>query len=142
MFILSKGCKPDNFEQHNSLKLSFMNICGFCSNFFECESFLQSSSPGILALSEINLDDSINSGNFSLTGYLPIIRNDSITYMHGLRVYVKEGLLFAWDASLENSVDSYLSFQLVFLHPESYFFFLYRSPSLSSCMVFDTISLT
>ena len=23
---LSKGCKPDNFELHNSLKLSFTNI--------------------------------------------------------------------------------------------------------------------
>ena len=26
MAILSKACKPDNFESHNSLKLSFMNI--------------------------------------------------------------------------------------------------------------------
>ena len=25
MAILSKGCKPDNFESHNSLKLSFTN---------------------------------------------------------------------------------------------------------------------
>ena len=26
MAILSKECKPDNFESHNSLKLSFKNI--------------------------------------------------------------------------------------------------------------------
>ena len=26
MAMLSKGCKPDNFEPHNSLKLSFTNI--------------------------------------------------------------------------------------------------------------------
>ena len=26
MVILSKACKPDNFESHNSLKLSFKNI--------------------------------------------------------------------------------------------------------------------
>ena len=26
MVILSKGCKPDNFESHNSLQLSFTNI--------------------------------------------------------------------------------------------------------------------
>ena len=26
MTMLSKGCKPDNFEPHNSLKLSFTNI--------------------------------------------------------------------------------------------------------------------
>ena len=28
---------------------------------------------------------------------------DSITHMHGLAVYVKEGLPFAWGVSLENS---------------------------------------
>ena len=28
MAIFSKACKPDNFESHNSLKLSFTNIRG------------------------------------------------------------------------------------------------------------------
>ena len=37
MAILSKGCKPDNFEPQNSLKLSFTNIKGLCSNFTECD---------------------------------------------------------------------------------------------------------
>ena len=60
--------------------------------------------------------------------------------MHGLKVYVKEGLPFAWDLSLENSGDSYLCFQLVLLQSVSYFFFLYRSPSSSFCTVFDSIS--
>ena len=59
--------------------------------------------------------------------------------MHGIAVYVKEGP-FAWDLSLENSADSYLCFRLALLHSVSYFFFLYRSPSLSLCMVFDSIS--
>ena len=59
--------------------------------------------------------------------------------MHGLTVYVKEGLPFAWDLSLENSADSYLCFQLALLHSVSYFFFLYRSPS-SLSTVFDSIS--
>ena len=54
--------------------------------------------------------DSIGSGNFSVRGYLPLIRKDSSTHMHGLAVYVKEGLPFAWDLSLENSADSYLCF--------------------------------
>ena len=31
--ILSKGCKSDNFEPHNSLKLSFANMRGLHSNF-------------------------------------------------------------------------------------------------------------
>ena len=73
MVILPKGCKPDNFELHSSLKLSFTNISGFCSNFVDHESFLQSNTPDILAPCEINLDDSIDSGNFSVRGYLPLI---------------------------------------------------------------------
>ena len=60
--------------------------------------------------------------------------------MHGLVVYVKEGLPFAQDLSLENSADSYLCFRLALLHSVSYFFFLYRSPSSSLCTVFDSIS--
>ena len=60
--------------------------------------------------------------------------------MHGLAVYVKEGLPFAQDLSLENSADSYLCFRLALLHSVSYFFFLYRSPSSALCTVFDSIS--
>ena len=92
MAILSKGCNSGTFELHNSLKLSFTNIRGLCSNFVDCESFLESNSPDILALFETNLDDSIDFGNFSVRGYLPLIRKDSTTHMHGLAVYVKERL--------------------------------------------------
>ena len=60
--------------------------------------------------------------------------------MHGLAVYVKEGLSFAQDLSLENSADSYLCFRLALLHSVSYFFFLYQSPSLLLYTVFDSIS--
>ena len=73
MAILSKGCKPDSSESHNSLKLSFTDIRGLRLNFAECESFLQSISPNIPALCETDLDDSIDSGNFSIRGYLPLI---------------------------------------------------------------------
>ena len=113
MTILSKACKPDNFESHNSLKLNFTNIRGLRSN-LDCESFLESNSPDILALGETNLDDAIDSGNFSMRGYLPLIRKDSDTHMHGLAVYVKEGLPFARDLSLENSADSYLVFDWLY----------------------------
>ena len=139
----SKACKPCktcNFESHNSLKLSFTNIWGLRSNFVDCESFLESNSPDILALCETNLDDSIDSGNFSVRGYLPLIRKDSSAHMHGLAVYVKEGLPFARDLSLENSASSYLCFGLALLQSVSCFFFLYRSPSSSMCMVFNSIS--
>ena len=65
MAILSKAYIPDNFELHNPLKICFTNISGLCLNFDNCESFFVSNSPVILALCETNLDDSINSGNFS-----------------------------------------------------------------------------
>ena len=83
-------------------------------NFVGCKSFLESNSPVILALCKTNLNDSIDSGNFSVRGYLPLMRKDSSTHMNGLAVYVKEGLSFARDLSLENSADSFLCFQLAF----------------------------
>ena len=73
MAILSKACKPYNFESHNSLTLSFRNIRGIRSNNDDCKYFLESNSPDILALCDINLNDSIDSGNFSVRAYLPLI---------------------------------------------------------------------
>ena len=115
MTILSKACKPDNFESHNSLKLSFTNIRGLRSNFVDCESFLESNSSDILALCKTKLDDSIDSGNFSARGYPPLIQENSGTHMHGLKAYAKEGLPFAQDLSLKNSADSYYVFDWLYL---------------------------
>ena len=58
------------------------------------KSFLEFNSSDILALCETKLDDSTDSGNFSVRGYLPLIWKDSSTYMHDLAVYVKEGPSF------------------------------------------------
>ena len=104
MTILSKGCKSDNFESHKSLELSFMKsfIQIFVAFVVACKSFLESNSPDILALCETDLDDSIDSDNFFVAGYLPLIGKDSFIHMHGLAVYVKEGLPFARDLSLAN----------------------------------------
>ena len=110
MAMLSTACKPDNFESKNSLKLSFTNIRGLHSNFVDCESFLESNCPDIVALCERNLDDSIDSGNFFVRGYLLLIWKDSSTHMHGLVVYVKEGLPFPRNFSLGSPADSYLCF--------------------------------
>ena len=71
------------------------------------------------------MDGSINSGNFSVRGYIPLIRKDSITHILGLAVYVE---------------DSYLLFRPALLHSVSYFFFLCRSSSSSLCTVFDSTS--
>ena len=64
-----------------------------------------------MALCEANLDVSIDSVNFSVTGYLPLI-----THLHGLAVYVKERIPFARDLPLENSANSYLFFLLLLFH--------------------------
>ena len=139
MIILSKGCKLDNFESGNSLNFSFMNVWGLRLNFIDCESILELNPSDILPLCGTNLDDLIDSGSFSIRGYLPLIRKDSTTHMPGLAVYVKGKFPFLWNLSLENSTDSYWCFWLALLHSLSYFFFLYQSPSFL-CRVFDSIS--
>ena len=70
------------------------------------------------------LDESTDSGNFSVTGYLPLIGKDSLTYIHGLADYMKEEISFA---------QRFTSLSVLTL-------FLYRSPSLSLFTVFDFIS--
>ena len=111
MAILSKRCKPDKFESHNSLKLSLTNILGLCSNFVECISFLTFwLYVRITWITQLILA-------ISLWGViLFLIQNDYITHMHGLAVYVKEGLPLAWDLSLKNSADSYVCNWLYFTH--------------------------
>ena len=82
---------------------------GMCSNFVDCEFFLESNSPDILALCETNLDDSIQ------------IQKDSTTHMHDLAVYVKEEFPFAQDLSLNLS----LTYVFDWLYFTIVFFFLY-----------------
>ena len=86
-------------------------------NFVECESFFESNSPDIVALREANLGDSVDSSNFSVRGYLLLIWKNSSTNIHGLAVYVKEGLPFARDLSLENSADP-----IIFVHGFWFYF--------------------
>ena len=89
-------CFCINLCSQNSVKLIFTNIKGLCSNFFACERFFISTSPDILALCEINLQEPTGSSNFYVKGYLPLVQKDSFTQMHGLTVYVKEVLSFAY----------------------------------------------
>ena len=55
-WLLSKSCKPENFQSHNTVKLSFTNTLDLCFNFVGWESFLESDSSDILALYETNLN--------------------------------------------------------------------------------------
>ena len=109
MAILSKACKPDNFYLHNSLKLSFTNIQGLCSNFTNL-SLNQTLLAFYLCVRQISMTQLI------LAISLPLIRKDSGTHIYGIVVYVKEGLPFACNLSLENSSDCFSWFTQALLH--------------------------
>ena len=138
MAILSKGCKPDNFESSELSKNQFYKYLWTSLKFcwmwiFPWIKFSWHSGSIRDKLGWLNWSD-----NCSVRSYLPLIWKNSITHMHGLAVYVKEERRFAQDLSLENSVDSCL--RLALLHSVSYFFFLYQSPFSSLCTVFDSTS--
>ena len=127
---ISKACKPENFESHNSLKISFTNIRDLRSNFVDVNLSLNQTRPTFLLYARQTWITQLNLA----------ISHVHSTHVHGLAVYVKEGLPFARNLYLENSADSYLCFRLALLHSVSYFFFLYRSPSSSLCTVFNSFS--
>ena len=131
MATLSKGCRPRNFKPYNSLKLSFTNIWILRSNFAESESFFESNSPDILAL----CDDKLGRLNWFWQFLC-----DGLPSFNPKRFYYSYYSYLARDLFLENSTDSYSCFRLASLHSVSYFFFLYQSPSLSLCTVFNSIS--
>ena len=94
----------------NSLNFSFSNIWGIRSGFDCSESLLESKFPNILALYETNLEDTIDSENVSVRGYLSLFRKYCVTHMHGLVLwghpwgtYARRGV--RW--SSENRTSSY-----------------------------------
>ena len=59
---------PYGIENQTILHHTILYICGLLSNFADCESFLESKAPDILAICETSLDDLIDSGNLSVSG--------------------------------------------------------------------------
>ena len=127
MAILSNGW---NFESHNSLKHSFMNIWGLCSNFVKCESFLESNSPDILALYETKL---LWHNWFwqllceGLSFFIPKVFCYSYTWSGCLC----EGKNYFCMGLISRKHYRFLFMFLSGFTSVSYFFFLYQSPSLS-----------
>ena len=70
MILLWKVQKQENFEWHSCHELSFTNIQGLLSKFGGYEYLLELNSPDNLVLCEANLDDAIDTSNFSVTSYL------------------------------------------------------------------------
>ena len=120
MAILSEACKRDNKW---GLRSNFVNV-----------SLNQTLLKFLLCVRQTWMTQ------FLCERLSSLMWKDSSTHRHGLAVYIKEELPFACNLSLENSADSYLCFRLALLHSVPYFFPLSWSPSLSLCMVFDSIS--
>ena len=136
---------PTIMSKHKAVKnlpftLSFTNIRSLYSNFSSVEAFLANSSPDLLALSETNLSSNFADSDFCIPGYLPIIRKDSSTHMHGLAVYARDTLPISREVHLEKPTEPFMCFRLSLLHSTSYLFFLYRSPSSQDCSVLDSVS--
>ncbi len=133
-----KKISPDILPAH--FTLSYTNIRGLRSNINSVQSFLIQNSPDVLAMCETNLNPGISSSDFSVDGYLPLIRKDSDSHMHGLAVYARSNLPLARECTLESPNHPYMCFRLSLLHSTSYLFFLYRSPSSYDCTVIDVVS--
>ena len=107
MIILSKGCKPDNFESHNSLKPSFWNIGGFHWNFVDWESFFEWNK---LSWHFCSVWDKLGwlhwFWQFLCQGLSSLSNRFHISYAWSC-ILCEEGLAFTQDLSLENSADSY-----------------------------------
>ena len=99
--------------------------------------FLASNSHDILSVSETNLGDSIDSANFTVRGYLSLIRN-SVTHMHGLAVYM-EGYFCIGFISRKLCRFIFM-FSTGFTLFSVLLFFLNWSASSSLCTIFDAIS--
>ena len=115
---ISKGHKPENFETHSSQKHILTNIWGlFFSILLDVN----------LSLNQTLLTFTIDSNNFSVKGYLPLIQKDSLT----LVCLVLHGLRFAQDLSLGNSSEFYM-----FLTGFTLFIVLLLLPQLINFFIF------
>ena len=98
IIVLSKVCKPDNFESHNFLKLSFMSICG-----------LQILLNVDLSWNQTLLTYLLYGRQTRITQLILAISLWQVIFLQSKRilwlicmVHVNEGLPFAWDLCLEN----------------------------------------
>ena len=118
MTVLSKR-KIGTQNPSKPLRIAFTNIRGLRSNFSDLQTHLFQSSPDILAISETCLTADIADDNFSVSGYLPIKRKDSLNGKHGLAVYLKSSLPISRQEDLEHPDSPFMYFRLSLLHSTS-----------------------
>ena len=109
-------------------------------NFADCENSLELNLPDILALCETNLDESIDSGNFSVKYYLPLIQKNSTT-QYAWSCSLCEGRTYFCMGLISRKFCRFLLvFDWLYFTQVSYFFFHYQRLSASLYTVLDSIS--
>ena len=93
-----------------------------CSNFVGYESFLKSNSSDIFALYETNFDDLIDSGNFSVRGYLEgilLLKYMVLRFMWRKDFNLQDSRLYKTLKLLPDIFDWFYFFSVVLLFPLS-----------------------
>ena len=127
---------------NTSFNIAYTNIRGLRSKFHQVESFLSNrNSPDMFCLCETNLDPSFPDTDFNIPGYSTLItKHDTLgRHMHGLGVYIKQGIPCARDKTYEDPSLSFMCFRMALLHSTSFIIFLYR-PCQGGSVIFDNIS--
>ena len=132
----ARKCQATN-SRTPLLQLSFSNIRGLRSNFYEVSHFLQVRSPDVFAVSESKLDSTVSSADLTPVGYT-LHRFDKAP-SHGLALYSKTSLPLRRLQESEDPRHEYLAFLAPLRNVTFLLFFLYRSPS-SDCEVLEVIS--
>ena len=107
------------------------------SNFLEVETFLHSTNPDRLALSESKLDSSVLSNDFSVPNY--VVHRLDAGPCHGLILFAKSGLALTRLVALENRSFQFMVFSLCRTTSTHVFIFCYRSPN-SDSDIFSALS--
>ena len=124
--------KPNSTKRAPStpplFNISYTNIRGLRTNFADVESLLHSTKPSLLCLCETNLDSSISEREFDVPGYSTLITklDHPHRHMHGLGIYIKDGILCARVPSFEDPNQPYICLRVALIHATTCIFFLYR----------------
>ena len=143
MMILSEVLKPNNFESYNSVKINFTANQSLCSlikfrliliilwiKVSWCSGFISG-----------KLDVWIRSSNFTVRDYVPLIWKDCVTHMYGFVFYMKEGLPFARNLSLEKLRNLICFFNWLCFSDCLTFFHYLPKPSFLSTIQFGRVSV-
>lgn len=124
-------------SSNRKFRINFCNICGLKANINEIFSHLQFESPQILALSETQVFNDVDSSQFNCQGYNFIY---SFFPHRGVGIYIRSDVPFTRHSELEYFSEARFSFIWISFRVRKsiiYFCFLYRSSELSHELTAD-----